>query len=695
MSLENAHSELLAAGIEALDSGITVFDAQLRLVAVNQRFFQLIGIPPEVAAPGASIEALFRYNAEHGEYGPGSIEEQVAQRVAIARQFVPHSFERERPDGRIIEVRGSPLPNNGGFVTIYTDITVQRRREQALDKLRAELEQRVAERTAELQRKTTQLEQVVRHTRQGITLFNRALDLELCNQQFLDIMRMPPEFGQPGTPFADFIRYNAERGEYGSGDTDAQVQERVRQAQNFTPHQFERTRPDGTTVEVIGAPTSDGGFVTTYLDVSARKRIESELRASERRFRDFASAATDWFFETDAQLRFTWVSSQLTEITGITPDMLLGRRRDEYAQSFGLDITSSHWRDHLAQCHARQPYRDFVYTARDKDGVSRDLSISAIPAFDEDWTFIGYRGVGREITALKTAERALQASEAQMRTILGASPIGVALVARAQQQVRVCNARMAELMECANSEDLLNRPLHGSCLALVRRLEQTPQWDNAEMQLTRANGSAWWALVTARTLDYRDEAALLIWVYDVTELHLARESVQRMALHDPLTDLANRRYLQEYAQQALDRAQRLGTKGALIYLDLDGFKAVNDRYGHQQGDDLLIALTQALTARLRRTDFLARIGGDEFAVLVEGIPNDQDPVDLASEINVLVHEVAGALLPSDAAPVGASAGVAFFCKEPIGLEALLKRADAAMYRAKESGRGHVCVELGH
>ena len=692
MSLENAHSELLAAGIEALDSGITVFDSELRLVAVNQRFFQLIGIPPEVASPGASIEALFRYNAEHGEYGPGNIEEQVSQRVAIARQFVAHSFERERPDGRIVEVRGSPLPNGGGFVTIYTDITAQRRREQALDKLRAELEQRVAERTAELQHKTTQLEQVVRHTRQGITLFNRALELELCNQQFLDIMRMPPELGQPGTPFADFIRYNAERGEYGPGDVDALVQKRVGQAQNFTPHQFERTRPDGTTVEVIGAPTSDGGFVTTYLDVTGRKRIESELRASERRFRDFATAATDWFFETDAQLRFTWLSDRFTEVSGITPDQLLGKRRDEFAQSQGQDITQSHWRDHLAQCHARQPYRDFTYAAKDKDGAAHDLSISAIPAFDEDGKFIGYRGVGREITALKTAERALQASEAQMRTILSASPIGVALVARAQRQVRVCNARMAELMECASTDELLHQPLRGSCHALVQRLEQTPEWDGTEMQLTRVDGSPWWALVTARALDYRDEAALLIWVYDVTELHLARESVQRMALHDPLTDLANRRYLQEYAQQALDRAQRLGTRGALIYLDLDGFKAVNDRYGHQQGDDLLVALTQALTSRLRRTDFLARIGGDEFAVLVEGIPNDQDPVDLASEINSLVHEVAAALLPSDAAPVGASAGVAFFGGEPIGLEALLKRADAAMYCAKDSGRGHVCVE---
>lgn len=687
----SAPLDLLSAGIEALDSGITVFDAELRLVAVNQRFIQLLGFPADVARIGATIDVLFRYNAEHGEYGPGDIEEQVAQRVAIARQFVAHSFERERPDGRIIEVRGSPLPYGGGFVTIYTDITVQRRREQALDRLRSELEQRVAERTAELQRKTTQLEQVIGHIRQGITLFDRELSLELCNQQFLDIMRMPAEYNQPGRPFADFIRYNAERGEYGPGDVEAQVHERVNQARDFSAHHFERTRPDGTAIEVIGEPTSDGGFVTTYLDVSARKRIERELRASERRFRDFASAATDWFFETDPQMRFTWVSDRFQDVVGIAPASLIGKRRDEFAQFHSLNVTSSAWRDHLAQCHARQPYRDFAYTVHDPQGRPHDLSVSAVPAYDDNGEFIGYRGVGREVTALKNAERALQMSEAHLRTILEASPIGVALVSRSQRQVRMCNARMAELMESSGIHDLLDQPLQGVCHDLMLRIEQAPHWDGAEMQFTRSDGSAWWALVTARALDYRDEPALLVWVYDVTELHAARESLQRMALHDPLTDLANRRYLNDYAQQALDRAQRLGTRGALIYLDLDGFKGVNDRFGHQQGDDLLIALTRAIAARLRRTDFLARIGGDEFAVLVEGIPNEQDPVDLAREINDLVSSVAASQLPVGSATVGASAGVVFFGADPIALDTLLSRADAAMYRAKANGRGQVCI----
>lgn len=691
MPHDPASSSLLAAGIEALDSGITVFDAQLRLVAVNQRFFQLVGIPGDVAVPGTFIDALFRYNAEHGEYGAGDVEELVAQRVAIARQFVAHQFERERPDGRIIEVRGSPLPG-GGFVTIYTDITVQRRREQALERLRSELEERVQERTAELARKTAQLEQVVNHIRHGITLVNGELELELCNRQFLDIMRFPADFTALKRPFADFIRYNAERGEYGPGDVEKQVSERVAQARSSQPHRFERTRPDGTTIEVIGTPTPGGGFVTTYIDVSERKRAEASLRASEQRFRDFASAATDWYFETDAQLRYTWLSEQFLAATGVDVSRVLGKTREEFAGLECMAQDTEKWAQHTAQLRAHAPYRDFTYRQPDTHGQWRDISVSAVPAFSEKGVFLGYRGVGREITAFKNAERALQASEAQLRTILEASPVGVALVSQAQRVVRVCNARMAQLMGEASAAALLNQPLHGPCEDLLGRIEQSGGLSNIELPLMDGDGRTWWALVTARPMDYRGEAAYLVWVYDVTELHTAREAMERMALHDPLTDLANRRYLQDYAQQAMDRTQRLGTRGALIYIDLDGFKSVNDHYGHQQGDELLVAIAQAMSARLRRTDFLARIGGDEFAVLVENIPSEQDPLDLAQEITVLVRQVAASRLPPGPCSVGASAGLAYFGAQTQGLDSLLSRADAAMYRAKARGRGQVCVE---
>ncbi len=123
-------AELLRIIFENVGAGISVVDKDLRLIGHNERFRDLLGFPPEVLAT-ASFEALVRHNAERGEYGPGDIDAQVEERVALARRFEAHRFERQRPDGSYLEVRGDPLPG-GGFVTTYTDVTERRRIEDAL-----------------------------------------------------------------------------------------------------------------------------------------------------------------------------------------------------------------------------------------------------------------------------------------------------------------------------------------------------------------------------------------------------------------------------------------------------------------------------------------------------------------------------------------------------------------------------------
>ncbi|MBG6076474.1 PAS-domain containing protein [Polaromonas sp. CG_9.11] len=142
--------ELLQAGLDRLDQGLTVIDGNLRIVAWNQAFLRLLDFPEDMAFVGATFESFMRYNAERGEYGPGDVEELVAERMRLARHFTPHYTERDRPDGQILAVRGEPLPHNG-FVTLYTDITSSRRHEQQIEQQNVELERRVAERTHELQ----------------------------------------------------------------------------------------------------------------------------------------------------------------------------------------------------------------------------------------------------------------------------------------------------------------------------------------------------------------------------------------------------------------------------------------------------------------------------------------------------------------------------------------------------------------
>ncbi|MDO8605661.1 MAG: PAS-domain containing protein [Phaeospirillum sp.] len=323
----------LIDSLHHLDAGITIFNSQFSLIASNHRFRQMLDFPERLCVPGVHLSEFFRFNAERGEYGPGDVAEMVESRMEVARRGQLHRSERARPDGTVIEVRGNTLPD-GGLITIYTDVTDSRRHQAELEEARRTLERRVDERTRELAEsrqaladKTRVLETVVEHVRHGISVFGADLRLAMCNQHFLELLRMPPEFGEVGTPFEALIRLNAERGEYGPGDIEALVRDRMERVRAITPHRFERMRPDGTAVEVIGVPLPEGGFVTTYTDITERMQAERALRESEERLRGVLEAGPIGICiigQDDGRIRFC--NQRMAQIFGVRPDELVEAR---------------------------------------------------------------------------------------------------------------------------------------------------------------------------------------------------------------------------------------------------------------------------------------------------------------------------------------------------------------------------------
>ncbi|HRH75411.1 MAG TPA: PAS-domain containing protein, partial [Zoogloea sp.] len=156
LSSERRYQEMLGAGLDLLDQGVTVFDADLRMVAWNTAFLRLLDFPEGLARPGVSFEAFIRFNAERGDYGPGDPAQQVAERVARAKSFEPHVTERIRPNGRILSIRGFPLPHQG-FITVYTDVTDQRHAAEQIARHQAELEEHIESRTEALTRANEEL----------------------------------------------------------------------------------------------------------------------------------------------------------------------------------------------------------------------------------------------------------------------------------------------------------------------------------------------------------------------------------------------------------------------------------------------------------------------------------------------------------------------------------------------------------
>jgi signal transduction histidine kinase len=140
--------ESLYAALGFIDQGFTLIDSDLRMVAWNANFLRLLEFPPRMGYVGAPFESFIRFNADRGDYGPGDPQALIDERVQSARDFVPHEFERTRPDGTVLHIRGVPVPGHG-FVTLYTDVTAQRNAERQIREHASQLEVRVAERTAE------------------------------------------------------------------------------------------------------------------------------------------------------------------------------------------------------------------------------------------------------------------------------------------------------------------------------------------------------------------------------------------------------------------------------------------------------------------------------------------------------------------------------------------------------------------
>ena len=196
------------------------------------------------------------------------------------------------------------------------------------------------------------------------------------------------------------------------------------------------------------------------------------------------------------------------------------------------------------------------------------------------------------------------------------------------------------------------------------------------------HGRQWDVSVSVSALRDAEDTLVgrIVSVRDVTEYKRLEERLKRAALHDPLTDLPNRRLLSDRLEQALARADRAATAVAVLFIDLDGFKAVNDEHGHAAGDRLLVEATRRFTASLREADTLARMSGDEFVVLLEGVTDQSEPTATAERLVASLS--VPFLVHGTDMHVSASIGIAV--SSGANKRNLLHAADSAMYQAKNS-----------
>lgn len=204
------------------------------------------------------------------------------------------------------------------------------------------------------------------------------------------------------------------------------------------------------------------------------------------------------------------------------------------------------------------------------------------------------------------------------------------------------------------------------------------------LPLRHRDGSTRWVAATLTNPSGQWGDAVVLNMHDVTTQRELEEQLRHDALHDPLTGLWNRPAFAQYAEKACARAARDGSTAALLFVDLDGFKQVNDTLGHSLGDEVLIQVARRLRTCLRGSEVLARLGGDEFTVLIERVSGARDAIEIADRIHVtLTQPLEG---PEGPLTLGASVGIALSEEGRLTSAELLRDADHAMYSAKRSGR---------
>jgi diguanylate cyclase (GGDEF)-like protein/PAS domain S-box-containing protein len=416
----------------------------------------------------------------------------------------------------------------------------------------------------------TILQTILDHLPSAVTLFGSDMGMIAYNQKLKTLLDFPEELFVNGLPsLTALIHFNAARGEYGPGNPKEIAAAAIERTKKRQPHVFERRRPDGKVLEVRGTPLPNGGFLTIYTDVTERREAEEAVRLAKERVEQAIDHSSAYIWEIDAEGQILFMQG-VKKVLGFEPEEIHGRRM---ADLMALDTQEDRADTKLFRAMAaNQPFQEIDVHYLGKGGESIWVSSSGYPIYDGELRFHGYRGVD----------------------------------------------------------------------------------------------------------------------VNVTELTKAKKEVERLALSDPLTGLANRRHLVEQYSREVSRAKRSGKPISLLILDLDHFKSVNDRYGHLAGDACLKCVTAVIESYLRNIDIAARFGGEEFIVLLPETGESGARI-VAEKLRAAVAETE-IQLHEELLHVTVSIGIA--TAKPSELEnfdEIVGKADTAMYRAKESGRNMVCV----
>lgn len=431
-------------------------------------------------------------------------------------------------------------------------------------------------------------------------------------------------------------------------------------------------------------------FIAQVEDISDRKELDEKLKKSVQEVADLYENAPCGYHSLDVDGVFVRINATELQWLGYLREEVIGKMKfTDLLTPAGALV----FEEHLKNFSQQGFLSDLEAEMRRKDGSTFTVLLSASGTVSNSHRYAMSRSTMFNITDRKRTEKALQDSEARFRNIMDNAPIGMATQSLEGQFLQVnrelctITGYKKEELEKLNFKDITFSEDLQKDLGNMRQLfEGKIRFYQIEKRIVRKDGSISWVEIT-RSLLHDTLSGLpsyfIVQIQDINDRISTREKIQQLAYHDILTGLPNRQSLMETLAHTLDVSKRNERIFAVMVLDLDKFKQINDTLGHDVGDEVLKAVTEKLSKSLRKSDFIARTGGDEFVVILTEISSPEDAARIGEKILQKINQPI--TLRNQTLQVFASVGIVVYPRGGNTIAELLKNADKAMYKAKESG----------
>ncbi|MDX6849938.1 EAL domain-containing protein [Gilvimarinus sp. SDUM040013] len=420
------------------------------------------------------------------------------------------------------------------------------------------------------------------------------------------------------------------------------------------------------------------------------EQLAATLGKERQLMRTLIDALPDNIYAKDLSSRFLLANRAVAESMGTTPVDIVGHTDFDY---FPAPLAQQYLEDEKKVLFSGDSLREREEPALDKSsGRTRWLLTTKIPIYNDSEEIIGLVGIGRDISRRRVAELALRDSEARFRSLTELSSdwyweqnnngefTGLTDPNNKSgfTEAEILGHTIATLPNCA--------PLSASWTEVEAAQQRHEPFRNFELRCNTSGDAP--RFVSLNGLPVFDDRGKFTGYrgigQDITARRQSEEKVHFLATHDSLTELPNRLMFHEILEVAIKSAERHNRIFAVMFIDLDRFKNINDTLGHDAGDQLLQTIGQRFTKTLRASDVVARLGGDEFVVLLQEIHSEQDARKIAEKL--IATAVDPITILGQDCRITASVGVCMYPGEALDAQSLMKNADIAMYRAKEEGK---------